>query len=36
MILWQRKTYRLVMGSIFPLAYYFSSKILALILTRRR
>ncbi len=33
MILWQRKTYRLVMGSIFPLVYYFSSKIPALIVT---
>ncbi|MCK4245507.1 MAG: hypothetical protein KAX20_07785, partial [Candidatus Omnitrophica bacterium] len=33
MILWQRTTYRLVMGSIFPLTYYFSSKIPALIVT---
>jgi len=33
MILWQRKTYRLIMGSIFPLVYYFSSKIPALIVT---
>jgi len=33
MILWQRKTYRLVMGSIFPLTYYFSSKTPALIVT---
>ena len=33
MILWQRKTYRLVMGSIFPLVYYFSSKVPALIIT---
>lgn len=33
MILWQRKTYRLVMGSIFPLTYYFSSKVSALIIT---
>ena len=33
MILWQRKAYRLVMGSVFPLVYYFSSKIPALIVT---
>ena len=33
MILWQRKAYRLVMGSVFPLVYYFSSKIPVLIVT---
>lgn len=33
MILWQRKGFGLLMGSIFPLIYYFSSKIPALIVT---
>ena len=33
MILWRRKTYRLIMGSLFPLVYYFGGKIWAISLT---